>query len=63
MNEVLLICHNHTYTALALESSATLSSLAMNWRSKGTSGWPDSDTSFQTNQHSKVCFYNAFYIK
>lgn len=32
-------------TALALESSVTLSSLATNSRSRGTSGWPDSAVS------------------
>lgn len=38
-----LFVTNHTYTALALESSVTLSSLATNSRSRGTSGWPDSE--------------------
>lgn len=52
---------NHTYTALALESSATLSSLAMNWRSRGTSGWPDSEM-HQFKQINLVCFYNVLSI-
>ncbi len=55
---------NHTYTTLALESSATLSSLAINSRSRGTSGWPDSEIHcfLKTIEPWKVCLYNVFQL-